>query len=137
MRSFTNAAQPCEPTTNSWFSSLRKAPSSCLGSTHPQPFPRTPSHRHTRLQLRPRPLGSNRSRSPSPTQASVPVTLLAQPLQAAPTHALNVTPGATTFQLPPPAQPLQYPTRCHRLPSPPPPHSLGILTTNGFTPRGC
>ena len=45
---------------------LRRAPSSFLGSPHPQPFPRTHSRRHIRLQLRPRPLRSNLSRSPSP-----------------------------------------------------------------------
>ena len=50
-----------------------------------------------------------------PTQPSVPVTLRAQTLQVAPTHASAVTPGATTFQLPPPAQPV---TTTYQVPPP-------------------
>ena len=50
-----------------------------------------------------------------PTQPLVPVTLRAQPLQVEATNAFTVTPGTTTFQLPPPAQPV---TTTYQVPSP-------------------
>ena len=66
--------------------------------------------------------------APTTTQPSVPVTLRAQPLQVAPTHAPAGTPGATTFQLPPPAQPV---TTTYQAPPPaqplPPPTPLASL----------
>ena len=54
----------------------------------------------------------------------MPVTLRAQPLRVALTHAPAETPGATTFQLPPPAQPVtstyQVPPPAQPLPPPTP-----------------
>ena len=93
---------------------LRLPPSPTLSTN---PF--SPSHTATgataATPVQPQPL-------PSPTQPPVPVTSRAQPLGVAPTHAPAETPGATTFQLPPPVQPVTttYQVPPPAQPSPPP-----------------